>query len=137
MAATDTLARLGPYAQELADNDYVRDNLRSAADNLRGAYERSQKRRVKSARDEKLRRQVQSAAASITEAGRALASGRQKPKKRRGRRLFVLVAAGAIAAGFAVAFNDDLRESLLHSAGGGSEADVSAPMSAASPAAGA
>jgi ferric-dicitrate binding protein FerR (iron transport regulator) len=119
MAATDKLARFGPYASELADNEYVRANLRSGVENLRAAYERSQKRPVKAARDEKLRRQVQSAASSLTEAGRALVSGRRKPQRRRGRRVALLLAISAGAA-VALASSDGLRSSLFGDSGEGS-----------------
>ncbi len=103
--AAETLARFGPYAERLAENDYVQENLLNAAQNLRDAYERSRKRRVKAARDEKFRAQIQAAAASAGEAGRALVSGREKRKKSWGRRLFLLLGFGALAAGAAVAAN--------------------------------
>jgi ferric-dicitrate binding protein FerR (iron transport regulator) len=99
MAATDSIARLRPYVEELAENSSVRANLRNAAENLRAAYERSQKRRVKAARDEKLRRQVQAAAASAAEAARTLTDARRKSQRRRGRRIALALAAGGAAAG--------------------------------------
>lgn len=104
MAATPRTARLAPYAQELLDNDYVRQNLRDGVDQLRAAYRRSRKRRVEPTRDERVRRQLQSAARSIGEAGSALRSGRRKPKPRWGTRLAVLAGlgvAGAAAAAWA------------------------------------
>lgn len=137
MAATETLARLGPYAEGLAENDYVQEKLRSAAHNLRGAYERSQKRRVKATRDEKLRAQVQAAARSMTEAGKALASGHQKPKQRRGRRLLLLLTLGALAAGAALAANEQLREAIFGGRDGelGESAAPPSPQPSGSPAA--
>lgn len=90
--------QLTPYVEELLENRYAREKLRDGMDNLRSAYERSQKRRVRAARDEKLRRQVRAAAESLREAGDALLSGRQKPKRRWGRRLLILVGLGAAAA---------------------------------------
>lgn len=125
MAATETLTKLGPYAERLAENDYVQENLRSAAQNLRAAYARSQKRRVEPARDKKLRAQMQAAASSISEAGKALASGRQKPKKNWGRRLLVLLTLGVLGAGAALAANKHRRESKF----GGEVGDGEGPAS--------
>jgi hypothetical protein len=101
MAGSDQAPRLGPYAQELLDNAYARENLRDGADKLKAAYRRARLRRVEPTRDEKLRRQVRSAADSIAEAGRALRSGRRKPERRWGPRVAVIV--GIAVAGAAVA----------------------------------
>jgi hypothetical protein len=114
-AATDMTSRLTPYVQELLENEYARDNLRLGAERLRGAYERSQKRRVKAARDEKLRHQLEAAVGSLGVGAKALASGRRKPPKRRGRALLALLAGVAIGGAVALAANDDLRASLLGS----------------------
>jgi hypothetical protein len=114
-AATDVTSRLTPYVQELLENEYARDNLREGADRLRNAYERSQKRRVKAARDEKLRHQLGAAAGALGIGAKALASGRRKPPRRRGRALLALLAGVAIGGAVALAANDDLRSSLLGS----------------------
>jgi hypothetical protein len=50
MPTTDTASRLTPYIGELLDNEHVRGNLREGASQLRAAYERSKKRRVKAVR---------------------------------------------------------------------------------------
>jgi hypothetical protein len=96
MATTNHAARVAPYLQELMVNEYVQENLRDGISRLRAAYERAQKRRIEPTRDEKLQQQVRSAAHSITEAARALQSGRRKPEPRWGRRV-------AVVAGLAVA----------------------------------
>jgi hypothetical protein len=88
--ATDTATRI----EQLLDNDYAQEQLRAGVMNLRAAYQRSQKRRVKTTRDERLRRQVQAAAASIGEAASAFRSDRRKPKPRWGRRLLILAVVG-------------------------------------------
>jgi hypothetical protein len=49
MTASDTTARVTPYIEELLENSYARENLRDAAQNLRGAYARAQKRRARAA----------------------------------------------------------------------------------------
>jgi hypothetical protein len=120
-AATDLTSRLTPYVQELLENEYARDNLREGADRLRGAYERSQKRRVKAARDEKLRHQLEAAATSLGIGAKALASGRRKPARRRRKALLALLAGVAIGGAVALAAHDDLRASLL---GSGADADA-------------
>jgi hypothetical protein len=112
MAATDTASRATPYLEQLLENTDIQDNLRDGVRNLRAAYARSQKRRVKAARDEKLRRQVQAAAVSIAAAGKALAGTNRKPK-RRGRKLLVVLGVGAAGAGAALAASEDLREAVF------------------------
>ncbi len=112
MAASDTASRIGPYVERLVDNGYAQDNLRDAAVRLRDAYQRASKRRVKPTRDEKLRRQLGEAVRSMSEAGKALKSGRTKPKKRWGRRLAIMLGLGALGAAIAFARSEELRQSL-------------------------
>ena len=50
MPATDTASRLTPYIEELLDNEHARENLRKGVSQLRAAYERSKKQRVKAER---------------------------------------------------------------------------------------
>jgi hypothetical protein len=114
--ATDTAARIAPYIEQLLDDDSARRDLRRGADKLRDAYERSQKRRVKATRDEKLRAQLKSAMQLLGDGAGELIEGAQKPKKRRGRRLLRLLLLAAVGAGVAIALNEDLRASILGSA---------------------
>jgi hypothetical protein len=118
MASTDAVSRLTPYIEQLLEDESARDNLRHGADKLRGAYQRSQKKRVKAAKDKRLRQQLRSAAQSFAEGATALAHDTQKPKKHRGRNLLTLLALAAIGAGVAIALNEDLRSSLLGSGAG-------------------
>ena len=110
MTATDTAARLAPYIEQLAENSYARENLQDGAKSLRAAYGRSQKRRVQVPRDEKLRRQLDAAAHSIAEGGKALLSGREKPKRRWPKRVALAIGIGAAAA--VLAGNAELRGKL-------------------------
>jgi hypothetical protein len=121
MAATETASRLAPYFEQLLEDERARENLRRGADRLRAAHSRSQKRRVKTTHDEKLRREVRSAAQSLGVGATALVKGAQKPKRRRGRLLLRLLALGAIGAGVAFALSEDLRSSLLGSGAPSSE----------------
>jgi hypothetical protein len=100
---TEAATRLAPYARQLAENDYARENLRRGAESLRAAYERSQKKRVKKAKDEKLHHQLENALSSLTEGTRALAGKRQKPKRHWPKRAAAAGLAGAAAAGVAIA----------------------------------
>jgi hypothetical protein len=113
---TDIPAKLKPFAEELLENSYARENLQEGAEKLRDAYERSQKRRVKPSKDRKLRKQIEAAVKALDEGTAALASGRQKPK-RTGRKvvltLLALIVAGAAAV---LATNEELRKSALGSA---------------------
>ncbi len=107
---------LRPLAEELLENSYARDNLTEAAEKLREAYQRSQKRRVKPSKDRKLRKQIEAAMAAFDEGTAALASGRKKPK-RSGRKLGLTVLGLAAAGGAAVlATNEELRDQVLGSA---------------------
>ena len=118
MAANDIATHAGVYAQRLIDNEYAQKNLAQAAESLRAARRRASKRRVKPTRDEKLRGQIRQAALSIAEAASALKTGRQKPKRRRGRRIMVVLGLSAGAAAAVLAANEELRHEIL---GGDSE----------------
>jgi hypothetical protein len=110
MGSNDQAARLAPYAQELVENAYVQENLRDGVEKLQAAYRRARKRRVEPTRDERLRRQVRSAAGSIAEAGRALRSGRRKPQPRWGTRLAVIAGLGVAGAAAALWARERLGE---------------------------
>jgi hypothetical protein len=108
MSRTDTASRIAPYVEQLAENEYARENLRKGAEGLKAAYERAQKRRVKTAKDEKLHHQVGRAFSSLAEGAGALATGRQKPKRRWPKRVAVLAGVAA-AAGVAIAARDEIK----------------------------
>lgn len=97
MSATKRARRVAPFAEELLENNYARENLEEAAKKLQAAYKRSQKRRVKAARDERIRRQIKSAGSYFTEAAGALTEHREHPKRHWGRWLLVGTGASAIA----------------------------------------
>lgn len=99
MSATKQAKRVAPFAEELLENRYARDNLEKATKKLRAAYKRSQKRRVKAARDERIRRQIQTAGSYFSEAAGALTEHREHPKRHWGRWLLI----GAAACGIAIA----------------------------------
>jgi hypothetical protein len=125
MPTSATASRIAPYVEQLLEDESARQNLRRGAEKLRDAYERSQKRRVKTARDEKLRGQLKSALQLFGAGTSALVHGVQKPKKRRGRLLRKLLTVGAIGAGVALALNEDLRSSILGFGSGSKDGDGS------------
>ncbi len=101
--------------EQLLENDYAQEQLRVGLKNLRAAYARASKRRVEPTRDERIRRQLRTAAGSITESAKAFRSGRQKPKPRWGRRLLLLGALAVVGTGVALV--------LRQQSGGDSESD--------------
>lgn len=113
MASGDMAARLGPIAERLLENQYAQENLLAGVESLQAAYRRASKRGVKPAEDKKLREQVRRGAASIAEATRAIKSGRQKPKKRRGREIVLVAGVAAVGAAVALASSEELRRKLL------------------------
>jgi hypothetical protein len=108
-----TSSRAGKLAESLATNRYAQENIRDAAEELRAAFARASKRRVRPAEDAKLRAQVNRAATSASEAVKALRTGRQKPKPRWGRRILFVVGVGTLGAAAAVALSEDLRNALF------------------------
>jgi hypothetical protein len=113
---TDIPSSLKPLAEELLENNYARENLQEGAEKLRGAYERSRKRRVKPSKDRKLRKQIEAAVHAIDEGTAALAGGRKKPK-RTGRNVVLTLIGLALAGAAAVlATNEDLRNQVFGSA---------------------
>jgi hypothetical protein len=116
MAMTDAPSRLLPFAEELLDNTYARENLREGTEKLRDAYGRARKRRVKPTRDRKLRRQFEAAIAALDEGTAALASGRKKPRRTARKLVLGVLAAVGLGAAVALAVNEDLRDSVLGSA---------------------
>jgi hypothetical protein len=108
MAISDRTARAGVYLERLLENQYVQERLSDGVESLRRAYRRASKRRVEPTRDEKVRRQIRQAALSLTEAAGALKTGREKPKRRRGRRAVIILGLVALGAAAAFAWKRDL-----------------------------
>ena len=66
MALSDRAAAIGPYAQQLLDNDDVQDAARQAADATRAAYQRARGQNARKAvQDRKLRHRVTAAVAAM------------------------------------------------------------------------
>jgi hypothetical protein len=110
---SDTAARVTPFLERALDNRYAQENLSDAAEKLRAAYRRASKRRVEPTRDKKLREQLREAGLSLTEAGRAIKTGRQKPRKRWRRRILVVIGVGTVGAAAALAASEEFRDTVF------------------------
>jgi hypothetical protein len=117
MSSDATLSRITPYLEEVLENSYAREQLRGGAASLRAAIERSRKGRVKPAKDKKLRREVKAAATALSEGAQALASGREKPKRRWPKRLLVVLVGGGVAAAAAYVLSGSHNDSVVVDSG--------------------
>lgn len=107
MALSDRAAALGPYAQQLLDNQDVQAKARQAANATRAAYQRARGQDAREAvKDRKLRRRVTGAVAAVGELLGVVSESAPKPKSRWPWLLAVL--AVVITAGWLVS-NQDLR----------------------------
>jgi hypothetical protein len=111
-------ARSNPYVQRIAQDEELRDNLRTAFESARKAYSRMSNGRgpVKAVtEDKKTQKELRQAAASLREAAESLRGKRRK--RRRGRMLLVVIVGG----GLALALNEGLRKKVLDALFGAEE----------------
>jgi adenylosuccinate synthase len=116
--AAGKAARSNPYVQRIAEDDELRDNLRTAFESARKAYSRMSngKGPVKAVtEDKKTQKELRQAAASLRDVAESLRGKRRK--RRRGRLLLVLI----VGAGLALALNEDLRKKVLDALFGAEE----------------
>jgi hypothetical protein len=117
--AAGKAAKDNPYVQRLVEDEELRDNLRTAYDSARNAYERiaNGKGPAKAILDDKkTQRELRAAATSLRDAADSLRGAKRKRKSRKGRILLVLVAAGA-----ALALSEGLRKKVLDALFGAEE----------------
>ena len=117
--AAGKAAKDNPYVQRLVEDDELRDNLRTAYDSARNAYERiaNGKGPAKAILDDKkTQKELREAATSLRDAADSLRGAKKKKKGRKGRLLLVLVAAGA-----ALALSEGLRKKVLDALFGAEE----------------
>jgi hypothetical protein len=116
--AAGKAARSNPYVQRIAEDDELRDNLRTAFESARKAYARMSngKGPVKAVtEDKKTQKELRQAAASLREAGESLRGKRRKSRK--GRFLLLVI----VGAGLALALNEGLRKKVLDALFGAEE----------------
>jgi hypothetical protein len=118
--AAGKAAKDNPYVQRLVEDDDLRENLRTAYDSARNAYERiaNGKGPAKAIMDDKkTQKELREAATSLRDAADTLRGAKKKKKKgRKGRILLVIVAAGA-----AMALSEGLRKKVLDALFGAEE----------------
>ena len=113
MARADRAAGPGATAQRLLQDQYAQEKLTEALENLRAAYRRGSKRRVRPVEDKKVREHVRRAGLAAREAAKALQDGGRRPRKRRGRRILVVLGLGGVGAAVALAADENLRKKVL------------------------
>jgi hypothetical protein len=119
-----SITKNNPYIQRLIDDSDLRDNVRTAIDSAKSAYDRLAGHKAPHKaliEDKKLQRDLRTVAESVREATMALSDApkRSTPKKglHLGRRLLVLGVAGAAALGV----SEKLRSKVLDTLFGAEE----------------
>jgi adenylosuccinate synthase len=110
--AAGKAATSNPYVQRLANDEELRENLRTAFESARKAYERMSNGKGPAKAlldDKKTQRELKEAASSLKEAADSLRGSKTKKKRRRGG-LFTLLLVGGIAA---LVLNEGLRKKVL------------------------
>jgi hypothetical protein len=103
MPASEQITRLAPYARQLLDDDYVKDELDRLFTNVRDGSQRVRRKgAAQAATDQQLRNQVTAALAAATHIIGALRETEPEPPKRHRLRTLTLtaVAVGATYAGY-------------------------------------
>ena len=119
--ATGKAAASNPYVQRLANDEDLRDNLRTAFDSAKKAYERMSNGKGPAKAlfdDKKTQRELKEAANSLKEAADALRGSKTKKKAKRRGGLLTLLLVGGIAA---LVLSEDLRKKLLDALFGAEE----------------
>jgi hypothetical protein len=108
------------YVQRLVEDEELRDNLRTAFDSAKKAYERiNGKGPVKAiTEDKKTQKELREAASSLKDAADALRGGKKKRKRRGLGRILLLAIVGG---GLALALSEDLRKKVLDALFGAEE----------------
>jgi hypothetical protein len=118
--AAGKAATSNPYVQRIAHDEELRDNLRTAYDSAKKAYERMSNGRGPAKAlldDKKTQRELKEAASSLKDAADALRGAKAKKKKRKGG-LLTLLLVGGIAA---IVLSEDLRKKVLDTLFGAEE----------------
>jgi hypothetical protein len=122
MAAKSKAAKAGsaalavkssPYVQRLVQDEDLRDNLKTAFDSARVAFDRLQNGKTPAKvilDDKKFQKELHNASEALRDATQALREGPKKRKKRRGRKLLLLI---VVTAGVALAVSESLRNKVL------------------------
>jgi hypothetical protein len=118
--AAGKAATSNPYVQRLAQDDELRDNLRTAFESAKKAYERMSNGKGPAKAlfdDKKTQRELKEAASSLKDAADALRGSKKKKRGGKGR-LLMLALVGGVAA---IALSEDLRKKVLDALFGAEE----------------
>jgi hypothetical protein len=114
-------ARHNPYVQRVVEDDELRDNLRTAYDSAKKAYERMSNGKGPAKAlldDKKTQKELKEAASSLKEAADSLRGAKKKKSGGGlGRKLLIL----AVGAGVALALSEGLRKKVLDALFGAEE----------------
>ncbi|HLH66370.1 MAG TPA: hypothetical protein VKV27_11755 [Solirubrobacteraceae bacterium] len=111
-----SITKANPYIQRLIDDSKLRDNVRTALDSGRSAYERliSSKAPQRALLDDhKLQAELRRAAEAVRDAAVALYDAPKRPKPKRRRRLARRLGMLVVGAGLALAASESLRSKVL------------------------
>jgi hypothetical protein len=117
--AAGKAAKDNPYIQRLVEDEDLRENLRTAYESARNAYDRiaNGKGPAKAILDDKkTQKELREAATSLRDAADSL-RGAKKKKGRKGRKLLLLL----VGAGAALALSEGLRKKVLDALFGAEE----------------
>jgi adenylosuccinate synthase len=118
--AAGKAARSNPYVQRLVEDDELRENLRTAYESARKAYERMSNGKGPAKAlldDKKTKKELKEAATSLRDAAETLRGAKAKKKKRRRGRVLLLI----VGAGAALALSEGLRKKVLDALFGAEE----------------
>ena len=118
--AAGRAARSNPYVQRLVEDDDLRENLRTAYESARKAYERMSNGKGPTRAlldDKKTQRELREAASSLRSAADSLRGAKAKKKRRRRGRVILLI----VGAGAALALSEGLRKKVLDALFGAEE----------------
>jgi adenylosuccinate synthase len=118
--AAGKAARSNPYVQRLVDDDELRENLRTAYESARKAYERMSNGKGPAKAlldDKKTQKELREAATSLRSAADTLRGTKAKKKRRRRGRVILLI----VGAGAALALSEGLRKKVLDALFGAEE----------------
>ena len=114
-------ARNNPYVQRVVEDDELRDNLRTAYDSAKKAYERMSNGKGPAKAlldDKKTQKELKEAASSLKEAADTLRGAKKKKSGGGlGRKLLIV----AVGAGLALALSEGLRKKVLDALFGAEE----------------
>ena len=118
--AAGKAARSNPYIQRVLDDDDLRENLRTAFESARKAYDRmaNGKGPAKALLDDKkTQRELKEAATSLRDAADSLRGAKKQRKRKRKGTLLLLI----VGAGTALALSEGLRKKVLDALFGAEE----------------